>query len=397
MTLDAVWSSIASGERDAQPPRILVIDDDAVNLELLRVQLGAERWAVACAASGRAGLDSAFANPPDLVISDVIMPDLDGYAVVRSLKAAEQLRRVPVLLVTSANEREERIHGLAAGADDFLSRPIDAPELLARVRSLLRTKCLNDELQSLNRELEQRVALRTAELQATIEELEAFAYSISHDLRAPLRGIDGFTQAVLEDYASSLHPVAVAHLGRVRAASQRMGQMIDDLLKLSRLSREPVRCALVDISAMAEGIAADLQRTQRDRSVAFCITRNVVAYGDPGLLRLLYQNLLENAWKFTRRESSAAIAVGVTEREGTATYFVRDNGVGFDMAYAAKLFGVFQRLHDRNDFEGNGIGLATVQRIVHRHSGQVWAESVPGEGSTFWFTLSGAAEVADRA
>jgi signal transduction histidine kinase len=368
----------------------LIVDDDEINLDLLRTQLGLADYVVTCAHGGAAALAAASEQPPDLVVSDVVMPDLDGLEVVRRLKASEKTRAVPVLLVTSQNERSEKIHGLAAGADDFLTRPIDTAELLARVRSLLRSKSLYDQLQILNQELEERVAQRTTQLSATVHELEAFAYSVSHDLRAPLRGMDGFSQALLEDYAAHLEPRAVEYLGRVRAASLRMGQMIDDLLNLSRLSRGTMRSETVDLSDIARGVAFELARLEPGRAVMFTIQQGLEARGDPGLLRLVYQNLLENAWKFTHLERVGEIAVCSQAHDGSLAFGIRDNGVGFDMAYAPKLFGVFQRLHDAGDFEGNGIGLATVQRIVRRHGGRVWADGEPDKGSTFWFTLDGA-------
>jgi signal transduction histidine kinase len=385
----AVSASPSESARETRRPHILIIDDDDINLDLLRTQLGLDEYIVTCARGGTAGLAAARKNPPDLVVSDVVMPDIGGYDVVRQLKTADETRAVPVLLVTSTNERSEKIHGLAAGADDFLARPIDTAELLARVRSLLRSKSLYDQLQALNLELEQRVADRTAQLSATVRELETFAYSVSHDLRAPLRGMDGFSQALLEDFSENLDPTAIDYLRRVRAASQRMGQMIDDLLRLSRLSRGLMRTEAVDISALARTVACELPRIEPGRAVMFSIQSGLTARGDSGLLRLVYQNLLENAWKFTRQRYVGQICVGAEAQDGGVAYFVRDNGVGFDMSYAQKLFGVFQRLHDASEFEGNGIGLATVQRIVHRHAGRAWAEGAPDRGSTFWFTLNG--------
>jgi signal transduction histidine kinase len=373
-------------------PHILIVDDDTINLDLLRTQLGLGDYAITCARGGVAGLAAAAVEPPDLVVSDVMMPDLDGYEMVRRLKSADDTRAVPVLLVTSTNERREQIEGLAAGADDFLTRPIETAELLARVRSLLRSKSLYDQLQVLNHELEQRVADRTAQLSATVRELEMFAYSISHDLRAPLRGMDGFSQALLEDYAADLDPRAAEYLSRVRAAGQRMGQMIDDLLKLSRLGRAPVRSEPVHLSRIAQSVVVELAHIEPGRAVMITIESDLVALGDHGLLRLVYQNLLGNAWKFTRRQPVGEIEVGSSQDGETTAYFVRDNGVGFDMAYATKLFGVFQRLHAASEFEGNGIGLATVQRVIHRHGGRVWAESTPGAGSTLWFSLDGRQE-----
>jgi len=236
-------------------------------------------------------------------------------------------------------------------------------------------------------ELEQRVAERTVELAAVNKELEAFAYSVSHDLRAPLRSIDGFSRALLEDYEDRLDAEGQDYLHRVRASCQRMGQLIDDLLRLSRVTRGEMRREPVDLSALAQEIAVELQETQPERRVEFIIQPGLAADGDARLLRVVLENLLGNAWKFTGKRRQARIEFGLTEAEGRSVYFVSDNGAGFDMAYADRLFGAFQRLHSLAEFRGTGIGLATVQRVIHRHGGHVWAEGAVGQGATFYFTL----------
>jgi signal transduction histidine kinase/ActR/RegA family two-component response regulator len=235
--------------------------------------------------------------------------------------------------------------------------------------------------------LEERVAERTAELAAVNKELEAFAYSVSHDLRAPLRSIDGFSQVLLEEYDDGLDADGQNYLRRVRAASQRMGELIDDLLRLSRVTRAEMIREKVDLSALAQEVAAQLQETQPERQVEFVIAEGLVANGDARLLRVVLENLLGNAWKFTGKQTCARIEFSCTETDGKPAYFVRDSGAGFDMAYADKLFGAFQRLHSTAEFEGAGIGLATIQRIIHRHGGQVWAKGAVGQGATFYFTL----------
>ncbi|MBE8967617.1 hypothetical protein IQ277_15555 [Nostocales cyanobacterium LEGE 12452] len=248
-------------------------------------------------------------------------------------------------------------------------------------------KKAESEILRLNVQLEQRVAERTAQLEATNKEMEAFSYSVSHDLRAPLRSIDGFSQALLEDYAEKLDALGQNYLQRVRAATQRMAQLIDDLLNLSRLTRSEMRYEKVDLSALVEAIATDLHKTQPERQVEFIITPGLVANGDTHLLRIVLENLLGNAWKFTGKHQKARIEFGLLQQNDTSMYFVRDDGTGFDMAYIDKLFGAFQRLHAMTEFEGTGIGLATVQRIIHRHGGRVWAESAVEQGATFYFTL----------
>ncbi|MEW6613764.1 MAG: ATP-binding protein, partial [Pseudomonadota bacterium] len=244
-------------------------------------------------------------------------------------------------------------------------------------------------MQALNEELERRVLERTAELTAANRELEAFSYSVSHDLRAPLRAIDGFSQALLEDYGEALDMAGREHLARVRRASQRMAELIDDLLNLSRITRSEMHRRSVNLSELAGQAAEHLRATQPQRPVTVVIVPDVIAHGDARLLQIALENLLGNAWKFTRKQADARIEFGMREQDGQPVYFVRDNGAGFDMAYADKLFGAFQRLHSPGEFEGHGIGLATVARIIARHGGRIWAEGAVGRGATFYFTLGG--------
>jgi PAS domain S-box-containing protein len=237
------------------------------------------------------------------------------------------------------------------------------------------------------REAAEELALRAEELARANAELEQFSYSVSHDLRAPLRAIDGYSRILLEDFADELDEEGKGYLTRVQANSQRMGLLIDDLLDLSRITRSPLRSEEVDLSALASSILAELEGSAPERRVETDVAEGLLVNGDPGLLRVALENLLGNAWKFTSREPEARIEFGVTDRDGLEAYYVRDNGAGFEMAYADKLFAPFQRLHADREFEGTGIGLATVQRVIHRHGGQVWAESELGEGATFYFTL----------
>ncbi len=276
-----------------------------------------------------------------------------------------------------------RIVGASTIARDITERKRTEKE---RAELLEREQRARMELDRLNAELEERVQMRTAELEVSNRELEAFSYSVSHDLRAPLRSIDGFSQILLEEYHEALDDEGQDFLRRVRAASQHMGQLIDALLQLSRVTRFEMRREKIDLTALARDIAETLRRTAPERKVEFRIADGLTMSGDPRLMQVALQNLLGNAFKFTSRCDCALIEFGRTVKEGSPVFFVRDNGAGFEMAYANKLFGAFQRLHPVTEFEGSGIGLATVQRILRRHGGRIWAEGKPGEGATFYFT-----------
>ena len=246
-------------------------------------------------------------------------------------------------------------------------------------------KKADQELEMRRRELFHR----NAQLVVANNELESFSYSVSHDLRTPLRAIDGFSHALLEDYADKLDEQGREYLGRIRSATQRMGSLIDDLLNLSRLSRTTMQTQSVDVSALAGAVAGEIRKVQPQRDIEFKVEEGLAANADPGLLRVVFENLLGNAWKFTSKKGATAhVEVGRCTDTNTKAFFVRDDGAGFDPAYATRLFGAFQRFHGQTEFEGTGVGLATVQRIIQRHGGRIWAESALGQGATFYFTLN---------
>jgi signal transduction histidine kinase len=302
--------------------------------------------------------------------------------------------------VSSRRDYSVRAPQLSGGELGVLTDTLN--HMLGRIeeqdRALRESK---EELRRYATELEQRVAERTRELEKSNEvlqrnaadllaanrELDAFAYSVSHDLRAPLRSIDGFSQVLLEDYAGQLDEAGRDSLHRVRAASQRMATLIDDLLKLARISRVEMRTELVDLSGMARDIAVELQGTTPERQVEIAVAPGLEARGDRRLLQVAVENLLRNSWKYTAKQPQPRIEFGSVQVNGDRAFMVRDNGAGFDMKYADKLFGVFQRLHSEAEFEGTGVGLATVRRIITRHGGGIWAEGAVGQGATFYFTL----------
>jgi PAS domain S-box-containing protein len=246
---------------------------------------------------------------------------------------------------------------------------------------------LYKELHNMNKELESRVTKRTLELEESNRELESFSYSVSHDLRAPLRSIDGFSNKLLKDYSHLMDDQGKDYFSRVIGASHKMGQLIDDLLKLARLSRIEMNITTTDLSDLVKITAAEFNAASPDRKVDFVVQPGLIAKADRNLMQIALENLIGNAWKYTRKKAEAKIEFSSFLRDSKTVYFIRDNGVGFDMRYVNKLFGAFQRLHSASEFEGSGIGLATVRRIIRRHQGTIWAEGIVNEGAVFYFTL----------
>ena len=300
--------------------------------------------------------------------------------VERTLKEGTRFIRERKYLCKDGSVVEVEI---AASAIDYGGKRV----ICAAIRDITERKRAEEEIRALNEDLEDRVRRRTTQLRAANKELEAFAYSVSHDLRGPLRGMAGFSQVLLEDYGGELDETGKDYLRRIRDAGERMGDLIDDLLYLSSVSRREMRREKVDLSALARDVAEDLGRVEPERRARFAIAEGLSAEGDAGLLRVVMENLLGNAWKFTAREPEALIEFGAVKQDGEPVYYVRDNGVGFDEGYVEKIFGPFQRLHGEDQFEGTGVGLATVDRIVRRHGGNLWAEGEVGRGATFYFTL----------
>ncbi len=374
---DADISAPAPGQVTAatprvHKPRVLLVDDNA-DLRGYIAHLLEPYYQVDTAVDGAAGLAQASHEPPDLVLSDVMMPKLDGFGLLRGLRADPRTRSVPVILLSARAGEEASIEGLGAGADDYLVKPFSARELLARVRThldlaLTRRQWLH-ELEQVNREL------------------EAFSMSVSHDLRGPLRSISGFSALLQEEYGDKLDDTGRKYLNYVTASAKRMAELIEDLIGLARVTRAPIKRETVDISALAAKIVAELRQRDPKRECEVVIAPGLLAQGDARLVTAALENLLGNAWKFSSKRPQAHIQVGGELFEGEQVFYVKDDGAGFDLEHAKNLFAPFQRMHAETEFEGTGIGLATVKRIINRHGGRIWVEAEKGQGATFFFTL----------
>ena len=376
---------------------VLIVDDTPENLSLLR-QLLQEEYHVKTVCSGEDALRSLEGEVrPDLILLDVVMPGIDGYEVCRQLKSNPRSADIPVVFLTVRTDEVDEEMGFKVGGADYVTKPFSPPLVLARVRNHLELKEAVDVLRQKNAFLEQEVMRRQSVEQALLQanhtlectnrELQAFDYSVSHDLRAPLRHINGFGKILREDYAEALGTQGRDYLERIIDATEKVENMVEGLLDLSRLSRAELNLEQVDLTQIAIDAIADLRRAEPDRVLDVMIKQGITVYGDKRLLRIVLMNLLTNAWKFTRGKEGARIEFDLLPENGKMTYMVRDNGAGFDMDHAGKLFVPFQRLHSAQEYPGTGIGLATVSRIIRRHGGEVWAESTVGQGAAFTFSL----------
>jgi two-component system NtrC family sensor kinase len=385
------------------PKKILAVDDSPTYLAELAAVLRGEHYEVVLARDGEEALELLAVEPVDCILLDRIMPGLGGPETCRRIKGAPIVRDIPLIMLTGLDDRAAMLDGLGAGADDYIAKSGEFEVLKARVRAQIRRKQFEDENRRIREELlkkeleasEARATRALAEMRAGLveelerknRELEAFSYSVSHDLRAPLRAIDGMSQMLLDDYGPVLDATGHDYLTRVRAAAKRMGELIEDMLQLARVSRQDVRRTPVDLSHQASAVLAELQRREPDRQVEVVVKEGMQVDADERLMAIVLENLLGNAWKFTSKQAAARIEMAASTVEGETVYEVRDNGAGFDMTYASRLFRSFQRLHRETDYPGTGIGLATVQRVIDRHGGRVWAEGTVNSGATFHFTV----------
>ncbi|MFH1436258.1 MAG: ATP-binding protein [Pseudomonadota bacterium] len=368
---------------------VLLIEDNPGDARLIEVMLGgADEASFELHVADRleAGLKQLKDNSVDVILLDLSLPDSTGLDTFT--RTHETAPGVPIVMLTGLSDQTLAIKAMKQGAQDYLVKgQVDEKVLARALRYAIERKQAEEEVRKLNQELEQRVIDRTRDLDASNRELEAFVYSVSHDLRAPLRRVEGFSAAMMEDCDNLLDGKGREYLERISEGTAGMGRLIDALLELSRVAKADMEREEVDLGSMARSVIGELQETQPRRGVECIVREGLKAKGDERLLRLVLRNLLGNAWKFTQKRGSAKIEFGAREDNGRRVFFVRDNGAGFDMGYAGKLFTPFARLHSDDEFSGTGIGLATVRRIVSRHGGKVWAEGEVGKGATLYFTL----------
>ncbi|MFZ4546288.1 MAG: response regulator [Bacteroidales bacterium] len=403
---------------------ILAAEDSPVQAKRLKHFLDTNNINCEICSNGSDALQTALVRKPIMIISDIIMPGMDGYEFCAKIKANPNLHDIPVILLTSLSDPLDIIKGLQAGADNFITKPYDEQYLLSRIYYLL----ANNEMRrigsgdmvieimfqghkyQINSDKKQILDLLLSVYEAAIhrnedlieaqlqlqrsnenlisanQELEAFARTVSHDLRSPLSGVVGFATLLLAD-SKNMDDVAKNYIQWILDSGYKMAQLIDDLLQYSRSGLADITLEHVDLSKMASEIVADLQMRNPERNVTVNVQEDIVVNADQKLIQVVLNNLLGNAWKYSGKVENAEISFGKVELEGTTSLFIADNGAGFDMEKAEKLFSPFIRLHSNNEFQGTGVGLSTVKRIIEKHNGSIWAESEKGKGAIFYFTI----------
>ncbi|HZE91841.1 MAG TPA: ATP-binding protein [Rhizobacter sp.] len=367
-----------------RPACLFIVDDETALMQALCSTLRMEGYETVGFTSARDALQALPGSHCDLLLADLMMPEMDGIALLREALQADPMR--VGIIMTGEGSIASAVEAMKAGALDFVLKPFNLNAILPALSRGLALR----RLHLTNADLEQRVRGRTLELEAANKELAAFTQSVSHDLRSPLHALGSLSEMLLRDFASQMPARAQQFLGVMNTGIKHMKELVDDLLRFSSVSHQPLQTQVVEMNPLVSDVLAELHLVQPERSIDIRVEALPPAQADPSLVRHVLVNLLSNAFKFTRRRDLATIEVGCTPEEGINAYFVRDNGAGFDMERADRLFGVFQRLHSNKDYEGTGVGLSIVQRIVERHGGRVWAEAAVGQGATFRFTLPAA-------
>ena len=363
------------------PARLLIVDDERSQMVALCDTLGDRGFSATGFAAPTDALAELGRAKFDLLLTDLMMPGMDGIELLRRALAIDP--DMVVVLMTGQGTIDTAVEAMKAGAIDYILKPFKLSFVLPVISRALRIR----ELRLKNAVLERHLRQRTAELEAANKDLESFSYSVSHDLRAPLRAVNAFSSMIESKFTDQLPAEARELLRKIAQSGDRMNGLIDDLLRLARLGRTHLSRRPVDLAALSKEVGHELVQSMPGRSIDFVVEPLPSCSGDPALLRQVMVNLLSNAFKYTRNRQPACIRVGHERTDEGVVFHVRDNGVGFDMKYAGKLFGVFQRMHSSSQFEGTGIGLSIVHRIIQRHGGRIWAESTPNLGTTFRFTL----------
>lgn len=362
---------------------VLIVDDTEENLDIL-VETLADDYEVSVAIDGETALESLEVEVPDIILLDIMMPGMDGYEVCRRIKANKNIKDVPVIFLTAVTDVESKAKGFELGAVDYIIKPFEILEVKARVRTHLSLELTKYELADKNETLQQK----TVELQTAVNELEAFSYTVSHDLKSPLRAIEAYGNIILDDYEETLNTSVSEMIHNVNNICSNMIIMVEKLLEYSKMTHFSIHKEEVNIMDMYKSIFEECKSIYPERFIKFEFETGMpTVLADKVLLRQVIYNIISNAIKFTKNREKSLIVAGCKRGVNEYVFYVKDNGVGIDMEFSKKLFRIFQRLHSQDDFEGSGIGLATVRKIIERHGGKTWIEGRVNEGATVYFTL----------